>query len=168
MGNLDSNPVVQALGLEHENAYIKEAITFLFTLAIVQSVGAANSKNIVQQVGTVLVRCYGGTGFLLPLILGQMPGSFLTNFDLNLYTVATAMAFSFFLSQFIPAEVGGYLNKLQALSVAIVRANAAGAGYEIGKQNFGGSILAPSSPPTLPPTVTTCWKRVSPPGTPTP
>lgn len=143
MGNLDGNPVVQALGLEHENHYIKEVVTFLFTLAMVQSVGAGQQKNLVQHIGTVLIRCYGGAGLLLPLFLGQMPGSFFQNFDLNAYTVFTAMAFSFFLAQFIPAEVGGYLNKLQAFSVAVVRANAAGAGYEIGKAAFAGSLLAP-------------------------
>jgi len=143
MGSLDGNPVVQALGLEHDNAYVKETITFLFTLAMVQSVKAAQSKNIVQQIGTACIRCYGGVGFVLPLALGQLPGAVMSNMDLNVYTVVAAMLFSFFMAQFVPGEVAGYVAKMQDVSVSIVRANAAGAGYELGKATFTGSTVAP-------------------------
>jgi hypothetical protein len=67
----------------------------------------------------------------------------MTNIDVNVWTVVSALFFSFVCRQFIPGEVAGYLGKAQDFAVAIVRANAAGAGYELGKATFAGSQVAP-------------------------
>lgn len=139
----DSNPVVQILGLEHDNHLIKEVITFLFTYSIVTSVEAANQKNIFQHIVVSLVRCVGGIGFVLPLILGQMPGSMLSNFDANIHSVVYAMLFGYIAGMFMPKDIGGYVDQAAGVCVAVIRANACVAGYEAGKSAFGGSMFAP-------------------------
>lgn len=142
-GNLDLLPFAQILGLEHENTYVKETITFLFTLSVVQTLESKYQKNPVQFVGVSVMRCIGGYGLLLPLLLGKMPGPFLTEFDMNVYTVLCAIAFVYFLGEFIPDDVSEYLRRFEHLANAIVRANQCGAGYALGKTVFENSIFAP-------------------------
>lgn len=142
-GSFDFMPFAQILGLEHENEYVKETITFLFTLAIVQDLEQKYSRNVVQFIGVSILRAVGGYGFLLPLLLGKMPGSLLTEFDIHVYTVVFAIAFAFFLGEFIPDDVSEYLRRFEHLSNAIVRANQCGLAYALGKATFGDSLFAP-------------------------
>lgn len=136
----DGNPLVQILGLEHDNALIKEAITFLFTLNVVRSVSGGN---LFSQIITGVLRCVAGIGLVLPLLLGQAPGSMMGNFDANVNSIVYAMLFAYLADMFMPKDISDYVGQASDVCVSIIRANAACAGYEAGRSAFSGSMFAP-------------------------
>jgi len=141
MSALDANPVVQVLGLEHENQYVRETFLFFYAVAIVQGV---KSRNLIHTIALALLRAFGSYGFLLPLVLGGLPSKTYQSFDSYLLTLAGAIfAVQVVCDRFVPKNIQNYFDKPVDIAYAVVKANACGHGFVMVAAALPDSIAAP-------------------------
>jgi hypothetical protein len=141
---IDSNPIGQIMAMDcPQYAIVSEIIVFLFTLGVVQGIPAAKRQNLFQYALHAFVRSVGGLAIVIPFLIGKLPGGHLAAIDDHIRSIGLAMVVAYFSDLYMPADVRKYVSTWQGFSTSIVRANAACAGYEIGKQAFGGSFFMP-------------------------
>jgi hypothetical protein len=148
LANLDSNPVVQFLGLEGNNPYLKETALFFFCTSVCLSVASKKSgtawKNNVHFLAISYVRCFTSYGFVLPLCLGQLPSSTWKTFDSYCWTLLVAALYALFIQpRFIKKEIQAWLDKPIDVAYAVIKANAAGAGFVLTAKAIPDSFVAP-------------------------
>jgi hypothetical protein len=138
---MDTNPVVQILGFEHENAYVKDVFLFLYTVTVVQSF---KGKNFVHQGAVSMLRAFGSFGLCVPLILGALPSSMFKQFDQYFLTLAGAMVFvAVVYDRIFTGDLAKHFDKLTNLAYCVVKGNAAGHGYVMVATILPESIAAP-------------------------
>jgi len=142
MSSLDGNQIVQALGMEHENPYVKDTILFFYVVAVMATIKGA--KNIVHQISIATLRGFGSYGFALPLVLGALPSKMYSNFDSNICTIVAAIIFTTcIVDRIIPADMQKYMSKINDFAYCIVKGNAAGHGFVMVAAAVPDSQIAP-------------------------
>jgi len=141
MSQLDTNPVVQILGFEHEQTAIHDVFLFFYAIAIVQSV---KGKNFLHEGGVSLLRGFGSYGFFVPLVLGQLPSKMLKDFDQYFKILIGAQVFvAVVYDRLFPGDIQKHFNAVTNFAYSVIKGNAAGYGYVLVSTALGNSIAAP-------------------------
>lgn len=142
LSGLESNDLVAFLSLELNTEYLKEVLTFLFAAGVVAKVGW-KSKTLVGTVGLSFMRCFGDLSIALALGMGTMPGMVFQNLDWYMNVLVAAIAWTFFVDRFVPANVSSNFSWAYDFAYSVTKANNAGIGYAMVASALPGSFFAP-------------------------
>ncbi|CAD7924752.1 unnamed protein product [Amoebophrya sp. A120] len=145
MSDLSVHPVTQLISMEYPSMLYKEAVLFLYCSAITVEL-MTNKKMFTFAHSFVLslIRAFGSYGFVLPLVLGQLPNRAFESCDTYLWTLAGSMLYAgFFLAHMVPERFHKYPCVLHRVAYSVIRGNSLGHGFSMTVNLIPNSALAP-------------------------
>lgn len=133
---------MQTLAMESPWQYVYETTVFFYVYHVAQDV-INSGRGHVYEFFLLNLRAFGSLFFMVPLVLGQLPGDFMKGYDLYCKYYFGAILSAYVLSKNLPRDMRKYLTYPAQLFYAVFTANACCKACEAGVAALPGSYVAP-------------------------
>ncbi|CAD7935488.1 unnamed protein product [Amoebophrya sp. A25] len=142
---LAASPPVLMLSMDYPDMLFKESLVFFYCASIV--IGIMESQRVYTFAHLALlsiIRAFGAYGFVLPVMLGQLPNRAFESTDTYFWVLFCASLYGgFFVPHIMPESTHKWFQMFHHFCYSIIRGNSLGHGFSLTVNLVPTSLLAP-------------------------